>query len=146
MLPNSPESQLYSGLHQKQRGQVGKGGDSAPLLRPGEIPLRVLHPALEPSAWERHAGLEHLYYEDRLKELWLFSLENRRLWVDLIVAFQYLKGSYKKEGGRLFSRGSCDRTRGDGFKLKEGRFRLVRRKKFFTMRVAKCWQRLPREV
>jgi len=91
-------------------------------------------------------GVEHLPYEEKLRELGLCTLERRRLRGGLIAVFQYLKGSYKKDGDNLFSRACCDRTRGNDFKLKASRFTLDMRRKFFTVRVVKCWTRLPREV
>jgi len=75
-------------------------------------------------------GLEHLSYEERLRKLGRVSLEKRRLRGDLIAVFQYLKGAYKKNGDRLFIRACCNSTKGNGFELKQGRFRLEVRKEF----------------
>ena len=74
-------------------------------------------------------GLENLSYEDRL-ELGLFCLKKRRQQGDLIAVFQYLKGLYEYDGNQLFTSVDGDSTRGDGFKLKEGRFMLEVRGKF----------------
>ena len=51
------------------------------------------------------------------------------------MAFQYVKRAYKQEGEWLFMRVDSDRTRGNGLKLRQGRFRLDMRRKFFPQRV-----------
>jgi len=90
--------------------------------------------------------MEHFCYDDRLRELGLLSLEKRRLRGDLSMAFLYLKRAYGKDEDYLFSKACCDRTRHDGFKQREGRFRLDIRKKFFTVKVLKHCNGLLREV
>ena len=55
-------------------------------------------------------------------------------------------GACERAGEGVFTRAWSNRTRGDGFELRVGRFKLDTRKKFCTLRVVRPWPRLPREA
>ncbi|KFP27858.1 hypothetical protein N325_01624, partial [Colius striatus] len=90
-------------------------------------------------------GLEHLPYEERLRELGLFHLEKSRLRVDLINIYKYLNGDCQEVGAFLYSVLSSNRTRGNGKKLEDKKAHINIRKNYFTLQVREPWHRLPRE-
>ena len=119
-----PRKPTVPELRQKKCGQQVEQSGPASLLYTGDISPGVLCPHVESSVQKRH-GHVGAHPEEGHKndprggtprwESWGYSFW-RRLWEDLRVAFQYLKGGYKKEGDRLFSRVCCDRTRRNGLK------------------------------
>jgi len=97
-------------------------------------------------ATELVKGLEGMAYEERLRTLGLPSLEKRRLRGNLIALCSFLRRGSGKGGASFFSLVSSNRMHGNGSKLYQGSFRLDIRDLFFTERMVKHWNRLPREA
>jgi len=86
--------------------------------------------------------LEHVFDEERLSDLGLFSLEKRRLRWDIVEVNKYLKGQCKEDGTRLFP----VLPRDSGQKIKDTKFYLNTRKNIFAVKVVRSWDRLPRQI
>lgn len=71
----------------------------------------------------------------------LLSLEKRRLWEDLIAACQYFKWDYEKRESDFFAQADSKRTKGNGLKVREKRFRIRFRKDFPSVRGMRHWNR-----
>lgn len=82
-------------------------------------------------------GLENKFCEEQLREFGLLSLEKMRPREGLIALYNYLEGSSSKLGVALFSQESRNRTRGNGVKLFQWRYRLDIWKIIFTERLLK---------
>lgn len=125
-----PESQSCPRLHQWKHRQQAEGGDVPPLLHSHETPPGALHAAQELPTQGNHGqgGVSSEGHKNDQRtgapllwgkaELRFFRLEKKRFWAELIVTFQYLDGTYGKDGDKIFSRICCNKTRGNGLKPK----------------------------
>ena len=92
------------------------------------------------------AGQKGKSYEQRLRDLNLFSLERRRARGDLIETFKIVKGLSGLSLEELFTAAYSQNTRGNSCKLQRNYSRLEIRANFFSQRVIPMWNKLPQEV
>ena len=91
-------------------------------------------------------GFNKLTYEERLKRLKLFTLEERRVRGDLMEAYNIVTGKEKIDSRRLFQLADTGNLRENSLKLFKKPARLELRRNYFTMRVVENWNKLPDSV
>lgn len=91
-------------------------------------------------------GTKGLTYEQRLLDLNLHTLAFRRKREQLIQVYKLMHNLYDAEYGTFFQRADYDATRGNVFKLKTVRSRLLLRSRFFTVDIIHSWNRLPSDI
>ena len=94
------------------------------------------------------SAIRELTYPERLQELQLYSLEQRRLRGDLIETFKILNGFERVDQNKFFKIATVTETRGHDLKLFKPRLQksLRWRQDFFSQRVINSWNSLPQYV
>ena len=114
-----------------------------------EKDINVLEKVQE-RALKRISGLKSTSYSERLKELKLYSLKERRQRADMVEVFKIMNGhsSVNKETWfeTVETNGPQTRNRSDPLNLKTKSFRSDVRKNFFSQRVVPLWNQLPNSV
>jgi len=88
-------------------------------------------------------GMKELpFYKDGLKQLGLWTLEERRNRADLLEMFKMLIGKSSPKFESLFERSTLSVTRGHSVKVVKHRCKLDLRKYFFCERVIDRWNQL----
>ena len=119
------------------------------VWNPTSVKLQNLIENVQRRASKRVHELKDLSYEERLKKFDMPTLAYRRLRGDMIEVFKMLtnnSGYDQSVTTNLLTREGHNRTRGHALKLKMNKSRTSLRKHFFTQRVVKEWNNLPREV
>ena len=91
-------------------------------------------------------GISHLSYEERLKELDMYSVERRYLRGDMIEVYKMCNGLDKVDLNNYFTLSQDHITRGHGKKLKKFSCRLDLRKYSYSHRIIDKWNELPEDV